>query len=43
MLNHIAETIERYNLFDVANIQMQSYIRINPSGVDPYIEDLLQK
>lgn len=42
-MNCIVQTIERYNLSDDANIQMQSYIRINTTGVDPYTEDLLQK
>lgn len=42
-LNHIVQNIERYNLSNDANIQMQSYIRINTTGVDSYTEDLLQK
>lgn len=42
-LKHIVQNIERYNLSDDANIQMQSNIRINTPGVDPYTEDLLQK
>lgn len=34
--NCIVQSIERYNLSDDANIQMQPYIRINTTGVDPY-------
>lgn len=42
-LNHIVQNTERYHLSDDANIQMQSYIKINTTGVDPYTEDLLEK